>query len=293
MVNEKKFFSILYLEDDEKDVKLFAEEVRFAVQEMTGKPDNRTINHETLIRFLDEWGIQWVRDEEVFLKEARENEYRLMIIDLFFEDKRDALGMTLVEKLEDHPIKGDPLVWILSRLSHYRVIMTNQAKVHRFFCKDSKDFNIMRNLLVKIFGSQREATDEELEFMSPYQEKMIIKVSQIIAIDVTSIGSHKQYRQRRIYCIDPVEVFARTEFVGGRYDLIKDVLHQVKKKNMRDLLQISRTIIINIRHIKKIEVRKKNYYLTMSQCGDNIESQIKVGGIYQVALSKVLGMELF
>ncbi len=293
MVSGKECFSILYMEDDEGDARDFAEEIKLVIRELTGDADELAVNNnQTLNSFFEKWGIKWVCSENLFWKETKKKEYKLLIIDLFFDDKKDTSGMALIEKLEDHPIKGDPLIWVLSRLSHYRITMTKFARVHRFFCKNTEDFYNMRGLLMKIFGSQREATDEELEFLDSYNGKLLKKVSQIISIDVTSVGNDKQYRQRRICCLNPDRAFAKIEFIGGRYDLLKDVLQQINKKKINDLVQVSRTIIINTRYISKIDTRGKSYYLTMSQCGENKESQIKVGDAYKASLSKALGIKL-
>lgn len=294
MVREKACFSILYMEDDEEDAREFAEEIKPAIREITGEEERSVLkNRAALIAFFEKWGIKWVCSEDAFWKETRKKEYRLLVIDLFFDDKKDATGMALIEKLEDHPVKGDPLIWVLSRLSHYRMSMTKYARVHRFFCKEEEDFSNMRALLLKLFGSQRESTDGELEFLDSYNGKLLLRVSQIISIDVTSVGNDKQYRQRRICRFNPDKAFAKIDFIGGRYDLIKDVLKQINTKNIRDLVQVSRTVIINTRYISKIEMRERIFYLTMSQCGENKENQIKVGDAYKASLSKALGMKLF
>lgn len=290
MEEEKKLFSILYLEDDEGDVRRFAEEIKTVVQELTGKAEAMMTYGESLTGMLAAWGIKWVSSEEVFWREAQKKEYRLMIIDLFFDEKKEVCGMNLIEKLEYHGVKGSPLIWILSRLSHYRMVAADQARVHRFFSKDDDGLKSMRSLLAKVFGAQREPADGELEFLNSYGGKLIVRASQIIAIDATSAGNSKQYRQRRIYCINPVKSFAKTEVIGGRYDLMRDVQQQIERKRIRDLVQVSRTTMINIRHISRMEERQKACYLTMSQCGENKESQIKVGDAYRALLSSALGM---
>ena len=72
------------------------------------------------------------------------------------------------------------------------------------------------------------------------------------------------------------------------WEILKKVLQEIETRKIRDLVQVSRTTIVNVRYIQQVIQENGNYKLVMVQYGQGQAEQIPVGRSFLKSLSWLL-----
>lgn len=257
-------FSILYLEDEEKD----REAMRALIESMETEAKK-----EGYIRLTMVFG-----SEDLF-QVSSQTQYDLLILDMNLQERVSIEGWEILRKLRRER-KEVPRIWVVSQFSHVQGILFRDGLAQKFFPKTPDGYEKLREELW--YTSELCGEDAILEVPGerPYHIKKV-PIHQIVSIE-----AHK--KEHFVYKLNESGEVAFRQECTGRSDFLKKVLQEIETRKIRDLVQVSRTTIVNVRYIQQVIQENGNYKLVMVQYGQGQAEQIPVGRSFLKSLSWLL-----
>lgn len=257
-------FSILYLDDEEKD-----RETMWALIDSMEKEAKR----EGYIR------LTMVSSSKDLFQASSQTQYDLLILDMNLQERVSIEGWEILWKLRRER-KEAASIWVVSHFSHVQGILFRDGLAQKFFPKTPEGYARLKEALW--YTSELCGEDAILEVPGerPYRVKKV-PVHQIVSIEARK-------KEHFVYKLNESGQVAFRQACTGRSDFLKKVLQEIEIRKIRDLVQVSRTTIVNVRYIQQVIQEDGNYKLVMVQHGQGQPEQIPVGRSFLKSLSWLL-----
>lgn len=256
-------FSLMYLEDELRDASAFAKIIQEAFAERGEEKTARLENAEEAAIYLREKGIDWIESYEQFQSCLEQlDKYRLFLIDMKVAGETGVRGWEAIEKIREKRGNQASPIWILSNYSFYERLAKRDYQIQHFFSKNPEGYERLKGALAELFLPAVTAGQSEyLEFKDSQERSVQIPVSEIVSVEIEN-------RQHYLYQLDPDGIFSHKKGFPP-HKIFHIAQKQIAEKKIRDLVQISHGVIINVKLVERIEGSGKNYRVYLCQRGDN------------------------
>lgn len=276
-------FSILYLEDDYQDVRILTKTIQSIFAEYGEQELVQLDTMEKVSKYLDAKGIEWVENYAQLqncLEQNKMQEYKLFLIDMKMKGEASVRGWEIIEKIREK--RGDQAspIWILSNYSFFEKPAEKEYGIQHFFTKNEAGYDRLKRELMEWFLPVKSRPQEQyLEFLNSSDQIEQVPVSEIVSIEIKN-------REHFLYRLDPNGFKAhRNGYPPHRF--FDATLKQIQEKGIRDLVQISYGMIINIKMVESIQGSGKKYCVWLSQRGEN--QPLSVSYQYLKKLKEIYG----
>ena len=270
--------SILYLEKNPLEARRFAKTTYEVACRLRRENDISEMpeNHDDFQQFFSSCGIKWIRN----FREWQEHDaslYQLIILDIHLNETKALEGWKLIENLRKYQcplnrIQAEkanhkaPEVWVLSNLSHFRNLLFEQMHVDRYFQKSEEGYRRLKEELTCRYMPAEE-TSGHLTLKTLYGQIKQFPVDQILAIETVprSEDALSRHQFHFLYLANRRGDEAIQIVLAADFALIKEVNQQLQDNGVKDLIQISRTAIINLKQITGIIRENRQLYVTIAQ----------------------------
>ena len=268
---------IIYLEDTLEDaVKVLNRVETVQYGESIELPDRSV---EIVTKHFQRCNIAWVQDEEALIEHVLQGQAELVILDMIIDGS--AKGWKIIEKLQYHRKERFPKVWILSSMGHFEKRLLETKGVEEFFGKDSAGMAKFQRRLKEFYSQESKDISKYITLRKEkYDLPFELEVSEIIYIETRQkdrgIG---RAQERYVYILNESGRIEQIK-LSSKGNLMAEILQQIEKRGIQDLVQVSKNVAINPRYIIGGEEDGENMLLHIEQGGIDGQTRIKATAKY-------------